>query len=409
MISVDQRTRTAADEQSVDPSEFFDQTLPARFDANTALAAPGARELDLRPIAVEVDGTIWQLAFDGQHFTVGRAHDAASARTHWRLDAESLSDLVNDTCTPVGLMTGGDLDLVRGPFQALLDWTVVLRSVIDGRPLHTTGSVEFHDRDGSPLGLHRAFRIGDDPDDIAHFLGEAGFLHLEGVFDPEEMAEISADMDRAAADYSPGDNRSWWAETDDGTNRLVRMQYFQDRSPATAAMLTDDRLQSIARLTTDGHRNAKPGPNRNLVEALVKPLGVVKGISDVPWHKDCSLGSHSYRCCSLTVGISVTGADAASGQLRVVAGSHRTLIQAGFVRDNLDLPQIDLPTSTGDVTVHLSCTLHMSQPPVQRERRVLYTDFSMPSRDGGRAPGETKLARIREGAPTTVSQPAARR
>ena len=79
MISVDQRTRTAADEQSVDPSEFFDQTLPARFDANTALAAPGARELDLRPIAVEVDGTIWQLAFDGQHFTVGRAHDAATA------------------------------------------------------------------------------------------------------------------------------------------------------------------------------------------------------------------------------------------------------------------------------------------------------------------------------------------
>ena len=42
----------------------------------------------------------------------------------------------------------------------------------------------------------------------------------------------------------------------------------------------------------------------------MKPIGIVEGISDVPWHKDCSLGRHSYRCCSLTVGISVTGADA---------------------------------------------------------------------------------------------------
>jgi len=38
------------------------------------------------------------------------------------------------------------------------------------------------------------------------------------------------------------------------------------------------------------------------------------------------IGRHSYDCCGLTVGISVTGADARSGQLRVVAGSHRALI-----------------------------------------------------------------------------------
>jgi ectoine hydroxylase-related dioxygenase (phytanoyl-CoA dioxygenase family) len=136
----------------------------------------------------------------------------------------------------------------------------------------------------------------------------------------------------------------------------------------------------------------------------VKPLGVVQGISDVPWHKDCSLGSHSYRCCSLTVGISVTGADAGSGQLRVVAGSHRALVWPAFVRRGLDLPQVDLPTGTGDVTVHLSCTLHMSQPPEVRERRVLYTDFSLPTDEGVRSPNEAVLRRIREGAPTTVSQ-----
>jgi ectoine hydroxylase-related dioxygenase (phytanoyl-CoA dioxygenase family) len=61
--------------------------------------------------------------------------------------------------------------------------------------------------------------------------------------------------------------------------------------------------------------------------------------------------------------VSVTGADERSGQLRVVAGSHRALVQPAFVRRGLDLPQVDLPTQTGDVTVHLSCTLHMSQAP----------------------------------------------
>ena len=63
----------------------------------------------------------------------------------------------------------------------------------------------------------------------------------------------------------------------------------------------------------------------NRIGALTKPIGVVKGISDVPWHKECSLGRHSYECCSLTVGISVTGAAAESGMLRVVPGTHRAL------------------------------------------------------------------------------------
>ena len=93
---------------------------------------------------------------------------------------------------------------------------------------------------------------------------------------------------------------------------------------------------------------------------------------------------HSYRCCGLTCGISVTGADARSGQLRVVAGSHRALVQPAFVRSSSDLPIVDLPTETGDVTVHCSCTLHMSQPPVERERRVMYTGFGLPPKERGR-------------------------
>src|SRR6476659_8764011 len=88
---------------------------------------------------------------------------------------------------------------------------------------------------------------------------------------------------------------------------------------------------------------------------------------------------HSYNCCGITVGVSVTAADAATGQLAVVPGSHRALVQPAFYRPLWGLPIRDLPTRTGDVTVHCSCTMHMSHPPIDQERRVMYSGFSMPA------------------------------
>lgn len=405
-ISVDVRTARAGPPAPVDPAVFFADDLPAALRERADLAAPGAAHLGLVPLAVEVDGRSWTLGFDGTGFEV-RAGDGG-ARTLVRLTPTDLADLVADVVTPVGWLSGGTLDLPRGRFDDLLDWWVVLRAVLDGRRAHVPGDVELRDADGGPLDLTRSFGPGSDRDAQAHFLAEAGFLHLTGVFTAEEMAAVAADMDAAAGRYSPGDGRSWWARTSDGTERLVRMQHFHEESAATAALLADERLTGLGDLFVDGHRLGKPGGNQNLVEALVKPIGVVEGISDVPWHKDCSLGGHAQRCCSLTVGISVTGADADSGQLRVLAGSHRALVRPSILREPVDLglPDVALPTATGDVTVHLSCTLHMAQPPVTRERRVLYTDLRLPSRDGERhRDGESRLRAIREAAPRTVSQP----
>lgn len=402
MTSVDVRSRGAADLRTVDPAAFFDDELPRLLLDRADLAVPGARELDLRPTAFEVGERAWTLACDGAGLTITPGASGAAAVI--RLDVQGLSDLVNDLRTAVGFFVGGDLDMPNGRLEDFLDWAVVLRSVLDGRPVHSRGAIGLHDRDGSDLDLTRSFALDDDPAEVSHFLAEAGYLHITGVFSASEMRAVSEEMDAAVPRYRPDDGRSWWAHTEDGGRRLVRLQYFHEESPTTAAILGDDRLQRLTGLTEDGHQLGKPGPNRNIVEALIKPIGVVAGISDVPWHKDCSLGGHSYRCCSLTAGISVTGADRRSGQLRVVAGSHRALIQPAFIRRDLDLPQIELPTSTGDVTVHLSCTLHMSEPPVDRERRVMYTDFSLPDPDGAQALGESVLERIREGAPSTVSQ-----
>ena len=156
------------------------------------------------------------------------------------------------------------------------------------------------------------------------------------------MDRISADMDAAAGDYRDGDGRSWWVTTRDGARRLVRMQGFDAKSPTTAELLDDPVFTRIGALTGDGHHNV--GLVGNRVEALFKPIGVVQGISDVPWHKDCSLGRHSYDCSNLTTGISVTGAAEDSGQLRVRPGSHRALCWPALAQPGLDLPEPPLPT-----------------------------------------------------------------
>src|SRR3954453_13528928 len=173
MVSVDIRTRTAADVRPVDPVEFFEDELPELIADRADLALPGARELSPRPTAFAVDGHTWTLTLEDGQLRLRAGDDGA--KTIVVLAAEGLADLVNDIRTPIGFFTGGDLQMPRGRLEDFLDWTVILRSLIDGRVLYTAGSIDFRDRDGAPLDLGRAYRPDDDPADMAHFLAEAGF------------------------------------------------------------------------------------------------------------------------------------------------------------------------------------------------------------------------------------------
>lgn len=400
-MSVDRRTRIDAEVPEIDPAGFFERELPERIDAQRPDLEPGADHLGLGALTFEIEGALWSMFVENGRIEVRPGAIAGAA--HVRLTREDLGELIHDQCTPMRFYVSGTLDMPSGVLTDFLDWWLVLRGALDGRPVHVPGGVAFRCVDGGPLDLDRVFSPEDDRAAKAHFLEEAGFLRIRGLFESGWMETISREMDAAAPTYEEGDGRSWWAGTADGKRRLVRMQGFDGHSAAATALLEDPRFLALGELTGDGH--AHTGHPGNRVEALIKPLDVVSGISDIPWHKDCSLGRHSYDCCSLTVGISVTGADHASGQLRAVAGSHRALLRPAIVGPPTHgLPEVDLPTGTGDVTVHLSCTLHMAQPPVERERRVLYTGFRLPMGEAARK-GREKLLAARESAPVTVSQP----
>ena len=395
---MDLRTRTDSDVPTVDAERFFELDLPTMVEERPDLV-DSARDLTLRPLAIEVDGRSWVLARNG---TVTAHPGTADATLH--LTAERFADLVNDMITPVGLMIAGELHLDRD-LGAYMDWWLLLRSLLDQRPVHRAGDVELE------VDPSRSFSLDeDDLEEMSEFLEAAGFLHLRNVFTEDEMARISADMDRAEPEYQPDDGNSWWATLDDGTERVVRMQAFEHRSETTMALIDDERYLVIGDIARSGHQAAREGRTSRRVEALFKPLGVSQGISDVPWHKDCSVGRHSYECCGLTVGVSVTGAGPTSGQLRVIAGSHRALVWPSLLDpSDLGLPDVPLPTETGDLTVHLSCTLHMAQPPTQQERRVLYTGFGLPAPDAEAAlAARTRIQATRNQAPVNMTQRRAR-
>lgn len=401
MIDVDRRTRFDSDARQFDFVEFHEREVPRLLSlGHGELAAGGMDSLRLEPLALEVDGRSYTSQRGQGGFEVVAGDRGASAVA--AMSAAAFSDLIQDRRSTVALVIGNEVRMTRGTTRHFLEWEPILRALVDGRPAHRPGAVTFQARDGSPLDLYRAFRHGDSRAEMAHFLGEAGYLRIAGVFSAEEMTAVSNDIDRALPRYSAGDGRSWWARTRTGEHRAVRLQYFQEQSEAVSRLLGDERLLSIAGLTNNRHRDAQRRTG-NAIEALIKPIGVVEGISDVSWHKDCSLGRHSYDCCRITVGISVTDSDGESGQLCVVAGSHRASLQLRGVRDDLDLPRVGLPTRAGDVTVHLSCTLHMSIPPTSRERRVMYTGFELPPRPGESVERDP-LRQIRESAPKRVEE-----
>jgi len=379
-MSVDCRTRRHCDRKSLTRDEIFDSLIPEALSNNAELAGRGLQYKRLPALTLTVDGRSISLRERQGRLRIeaGDASDSAVVS----LDSDALSDLVQDWASTMGLAMNSRVRVTRGPFEHWLGWEPVFRALFDGRPVHEAGAITVLDRNGSDLDLRRSFALDDDHAEIAHFLRQAGFLHLRGIFTEQEMASVSADLDAALSRARPDDGASWWAGDSKGMQQAVRVLFFHEQSAALSELLRDDRLGWLANITGDNLSGFAEGEGWMGAEGLIKPLDIKTGLSDLPWHKDCGQGRHSYYCNGLTVGISVTGACERSGALGVVPGSHRANVQTAGKDDSLDLPAIKLVTQTGDLTVHCSDTLHRAYPPIERPRKVVYTGFRQPLMEG---------------------------
>lgn len=363
MVSVDKRAREPGHQVAATLEELVEVVLPG---AHTELAERGRRALGLPPIEVVVAGSAWRWPLgDGEPVRV-------------TVEPDALPLLLNGQATTLGLLVRGGARVDPGDFGAVAAWDVVLRALLDGVAVHEPGMVDLAD-----LDLHRTFGPDDDDAELAEFVAAAGFAHLRGWVDRGTLAHVDAEARAAAASAERDDPHRWWATLDDGTETCVRVQHLLRVSPTMGQLVDSETYRRIGGLFADGHARNLDHPGST--EALLKPVGVARGLSEFPWHRDCSQGGCSFNCSDYTAGLPLhpTGGD--RGFLAVLAGSHRaSMPPPGYIGGwRSDLPVVAISTEPGDLTIHLSCTLHMTEPPRSSPRTVVYTTWVLPTGDHG--------------------------
>lgn len=386
--TLDRRTREEAVVELLAPREFFEGQFPELAARHGRLVAAAMESLNAPPLSITVEQSSWSVVCEGDTIQVrtGGHPDAL----HLPLSVAHFSEFAQNQLSLYGLMAAGAVNPQELDLAAASTWDAIWLCLLEGWPV-VGPALTFTDEQGQPLKLTRIFTPADPPEEIGRFLTEAGFLHLRGWIGEQDVAAIFDEITSAAHSAVEGDGKSWWAQLTDGSRRCVRIQQFAETSPTTERLLASAAWGEIVALIS-GEDTLVEG---QYVEALIKPVGVVAGRSDVSFHRDCHLGRHAYLCARRTVGLSITETGGGNGSLRVVAGSHRLAMPVHMANAASYLPVVAVETLPGDVTVHLSCTLHDSAPPMSSERRVLYVE--VPMARSSDATGVTAEEALRQG------------
>jgi Phytanoyl-CoA dioxygenase (PhyH) len=354
--------------ETLDFDRFHRETVPSLVRANGPLAARASSGAN-GPLAFRLpDGRAWTYSVGAHGVLVTPGDDDAEAVA--ALSEAGWSDFVSEARTCYGLLYAGLVSFPRGGFDALDQWEPVLRALFDGRPPHDPDTLEGFD-------LARSFRP-DDADEAGEFLRLAGFVHIRGVFDETEVATLRAETERLRAAARPTDGRSWWAKDSTGADVCCRLIYATLSSEVVADFVDDERFPRLAAL---GGAEVRPAPDRlDGVSVVVKSPSIVEGLSDLPWHRDCGLGGHPVLCPTVLIGVQLDAANAGSGQLRYLAGSHLTTGSLPAPGEE-SLPIVGIDADPGDVTVHFGHVLHVAPPPESAGpgRRTMYVSYFNPA------------------------------
>lgn len=345
---------------SLDFDDFHRGELPRRLArGNGAHAASDGLE-HLGPLAFRLpSGDAW--TYRPRPGGVDVVAGDAEANTVIELAREDWEGIVHDLETPPGLLYSGRVRCARGDAMRFVRWEPGLRAMYHGRPIFDPDATDLRDRNGAPLDPRRAFRWGDDRDDMAHFLRTAGFLLVEQVFTAQEVARLRDHAETLHAAAVEGDRKSWWAKNREGEAVLCRVTD-AGRIPEMAELYQDPRILELAALA-EPTLVCRAVNELDGVSVLFKKPDIVEGLSDLPWHRDCGMGGHACMCPVLIFSIYLLPGRPETGELRMLPGSHQA--SCGFFETgDPRAPQgISLAGDPGDVSLHYGDIMHAAPPP----------------------------------------------
>lgn len=353
---------------------FHRDRLPALVARNGHLVVDDLRGAP--PLAFRTgDGLAftWIPSDDGVRVEAGDI----GAATVVELSEETFSEHLHELLTAAGAAMTQRAAIVRGELAGWQRFEPAIQSLCSGRAIY--GPAVWRtlvDRAGAPLDLRRRFAPGDDEEEMRHFLATAGFLHVGGVFAAGEIFELRAEVERARGASTPGDPFSWWSVDASGREVVTRINYLGRFSERVQEFSHDARLARFAALAARDLRVCDDRLDGPMV--FVKNPNVVKGQGDLGWHVDDGLGGHPVMCPLVQTGIQLDHANAANGQIKLLAGSHRYAKHWIEWGEEGDLPEVALETEPGDLTVHYGDAMHTTPPPTAPDagRRVLYYKFA---------------------------------
>lgn len=355
---------------------FHRDELPGLIERHGALVTDDVRGAPTIAFRSD-DGTTfaWIATDHGVEIQEGDGH----AGTLIELSEDVFSDFLHELLTANGAVRTGRARVVRGSLEEWQRWEPAIQSLCFGRPIFGPSVWDsLIDGDGRPLDLHRSFRT-EDPDDQMHaFLAAAGYVHIRAVFTPEEVAFYGAEVERCRAATTPGDPFSWWSVNAAGDEVVTRINYLDRFSNPLLELAQDPRLARFAGLAGPDLRVCDDRLDGPMV--FVKNANVVQGNGDLVWHVDDGIGGHPVMCPLVQAGIQLDPANAANGQLLLLAGSHRYAKHWVAWGDEGDLPVVALETEPGDLTIHFGDTMHSTPAPTSHDagRRALYYKFAEP-------------------------------
>lgn len=355
---------------------FHRDTLPDLIERHGALVARDLRGAPALGLRVSSDNAFtWRAGERGIEIRGGDER----ADVQVELSESTFSEFLHELLTATGALRTGRARIARGSLADWQRWEPAIQSLCSGREIYSPSVREtLVDRSGRPLDLERSFPADAPEDELRHFLATAGYLHLRAVFAPEEIARFGEEVERCRARSLPGDPFSWWSLTSEGREVVTRINHLERFSGALLELAHDPRLARFARLAGPELRVCDDRLDGPMV--FIKHAHVVKGNGDLGWHVDDGIGGHPVMCPLIQAGIQLDVANAANGQLKLLAGSHRYTKHWPAWGQEGDVPIVALETEPGDLTLHYGDAMHTTPPPTSLTagRRALYYKFAEP-------------------------------